>query len=313
MSKEANYCRIGMFVLVSIALIILFTIILSSQALMKNKAIVETYFDESVQGLDVGSAVKFRGVKIGQVDSIQFVDDVYKTEKLYVLVRINIPTTDHPEEVIEDRQIILKNEIKKGLRLRLTSAGLTGTAYLEADFLNPERYPPIEIDWKPKHLYVPSAPSMRTEIGDSLEKVLTTFENTKIDDISHHLDELVVEMNSLMKDQVGPTLDNLDRRTDVITADISALSSTANGIIETNLAPLLLNAQQASEGLPETVDRMNSTLKRIEYLVEDQQANLQEAMNNFESASRDLKQFTDMIKDYPSMIFFGDPPPQTEP
>jgi hypothetical protein len=34
---------------------------------------------------------------------------------------------------------------------------LTGTAYLEADYLDPVRNPFLEIDWQLRFLYVPSA------------------------------------------------------------------------------------------------------------------------------------------------------------
>ena len=41
----------------------------------KRTVTIETYFDESVQGLDVGSAVKYRGVQIGRVTRIGFTCD----------------------------------------------------------------------------------------------------------------------------------------------------------------------------------------------------------------------------------------------
>lgn len=57
----------------------MFIIILGAGNLSKN-LILETYFDESIQGLDVGSIVKFRGVKIGTVKEITFVQDKYKLD-----------------------------------------------------------------------------------------------------------------------------------------------------------------------------------------------------------------------------------------
>ena len=53
-----------------------------------------------------------------------------------------------------------KSELDRGFRVRLASQGLTGVAYLEADYLDPERNPPLEIDW---NLSTPT--SLRREAG----------------------------------------------------------------------------------------------------------------------------------------------------
>ncbi len=58
----------------------------------EQKVTVETYFDQSVQGLSVGSSLEFQGVQIGNVSSIGFVFNEYKTNKQYVLVRAQIST-----------------------------------------------------------------------------------------------------------------------------------------------------------------------------------------------------------------------------
>ena len=48
--------------------------------IFQKKALVETYIDESVQGLDVGSPVKFRGVPVGKVETISLTSAEYPTE-----------------------------------------------------------------------------------------------------------------------------------------------------------------------------------------------------------------------------------------
>ncbi len=52
-------------------------------------------------------------------------------------------------------------EIEKGLRMRLAPQGITGTSYLEIDYVDPPP-PVLPIDWVPENIYIPSAPSTVT-------------------------------------------------------------------------------------------------------------------------------------------------------
>ena len=47
----------------------------------KEAALVETYIEESVQGLDIGSPMKFRGVLVGKVEEITLTSAVYDTKR----------------------------------------------------------------------------------------------------------------------------------------------------------------------------------------------------------------------------------------
>ena len=40
--------------------------------------------------------------------------------------------------------------VQLGLRARLASQGITGLSYLELDFVDPARYPALDVPWKPK-------------------------------------------------------------------------------------------------------------------------------------------------------------------
>ena len=63
---EANKYKLGIFVLTGIGLLIAGLFLLGLAETFKPKINFITYFDESVQGLEVGAAVKFRGVTIGK-------------------------------------------------------------------------------------------------------------------------------------------------------------------------------------------------------------------------------------------------------
>jgi hypothetical protein len=56
---------VGLLVLVGLGLLIGFTLFLTSERLRNRGEVFETYIRESVQGLEVGAAVRFRGVALG--------------------------------------------------------------------------------------------------------------------------------------------------------------------------------------------------------------------------------------------------------
>ncbi len=77
MSTKPNYFKIGLFIIISVTLIVVAVVIWGAGFFTKDKIYFETYFDSSVSGLDSGASVELSGVKIGQVESIEFVSAVY--------------------------------------------------------------------------------------------------------------------------------------------------------------------------------------------------------------------------------------------
>ncbi len=201
MSAKANYYKIGLFVITGVALAVIAVIALGINAYSDEETIViETYFDESVQGLEVGSPVKQRGVRIGKVEQIDFVNQAYNLSPAnrdfvswsrFVVVRASIKPDIFGKTHNEDLQDIIKDLIKEGLRVNLASQGLTGLVFLEIDYFDPQRNPPMQIGWKPENLFVPSAPSTLTRVTDALDQAFKRVEQLDIEGVSSRLAEFL--------------------------------------------------------------------------------------------------------------------------
>jgi len=74
--SNPNYFRLGIFVLAAIGALLAAILIFGSGQFFKKSFMVETYVKQSVTGLDAGAAVRFRGVKIGQVTLIALSGDL---------------------------------------------------------------------------------------------------------------------------------------------------------------------------------------------------------------------------------------------
>ena len=75
MAVPTNHWKLGLFVVASVVLALATVVFLGARSLRKDTVPFVTYFDESVQGLEVGSPVKFRGVVIGTVSHINIAPD----------------------------------------------------------------------------------------------------------------------------------------------------------------------------------------------------------------------------------------------
>lgn len=87
--RKANKTKIGVFVVGAVVLLIAAILIFGSGAFFKQSDKYIVYFDGSVKGLVVGAPVMFRGVKIGNISSIDLAYDE-KTKAVLIPVVIDV-------------------------------------------------------------------------------------------------------------------------------------------------------------------------------------------------------------------------------
>ena len=238
MSTRANYFRIGVFVIAMTVVLVAGIIVLTSGVFGPESLLLETYIDESVYGLNIGSPVMQRGVQIGRVQRITFVpqeyDMPYDTENFsvfskYVMVIMAVDRESFAGATPEFAPEIVKRWVKDGLRLKLSYQGVTGMAYVEADYMDPEKNPVMQIAWKPKRLYIPAAPSTLTSLTQSVGTAFETLDNINLVGIAESLNETLALLNRAFKDADVPAM-----RTEALglMADLRKMSKTVTGLVD---------------------------------------------------------------------------------
>ena len=347
--EKFSYFKIGIFVISAVVIGIIGVVVLGVGTIFQKKCIVETYIDESVQGLAVGSPVKFRGVPVGRVEQISLTSAEYATRREYVLVRVSISSNILPFPVNDPRSPQLKQALDRGFRIRIAPQGLTGVAYLEADYLEPERNPPLEIDWQPEYPYIPSTRSRITQLSEAVERILRNFSDIDIAQLSQTIDKSIVaitklaenadldkigaQANALLNElrqtnrQINTLVSNPELKTAV--ADVSASAGRARQIIERAEKPInqmLTDLPQATESLnrlvkrldsaasdlPQTSTELRQTIQRMNRLLANQQRDIERTMDNLRAVSENMKEITENSKKYPSQVLFGAPPPPSK-
>ena len=79
MENRGTYLRVGALVVLASAALVGLVLFFGGARISSGRAF-ESYFGETVQGLEVGAAVKYRGVTLGQVTEIGLVSATYGEE-----------------------------------------------------------------------------------------------------------------------------------------------------------------------------------------------------------------------------------------
>jgi paraquat-inducible protein B len=166
MSRKANKTAVGAFVAGAVILFIMGLSIFGSGFLFKRADKYVLFFEGSVKGLSAGAPVVFRGVKIGNVESVNLLYDK-QTTNVNIMVNIEVELSrvkgvqkhvGHPN---------YEQLIKKGLRARLEVLSfVTGQLIVSFDF-----YPgtPVKfLDVKSEYTQIPTIP-MAPSFVESIE------------------------------------------------------------------------------------------------------------------------------------------------
>ncbi len=332
MSQHVNYYRIGLFVIGAVLVGLVVLVVLGGRTYFGTERILlESYFDESVEGLDIGSSVTRRGVKIGRVYDIGFVRDVYGVDPedpaydLYqrsvrVVIEFNAERVGQTETEVRVR---IRDEVNRGLRVYLRPKGLTGTARLEVDFDERGSEPPPP-GWNPKGIYLPSAPGTLDRVASGIDRILYQFDQIDLDAVFSTLLGLLDEVRttnlrasewfaSVQQQDLGGLVGTTLRDADALFVSTQRSIEDIGRAVEAATAQLDGVGSQVSETFAEVdvtgvVERAEGTLARLDYLLADGQRDLVETLANLRSVSANLAELTALLKGQPSLAAFGAAP-----
>ena len=115
MVRKPNKAMIGLFLMIGSAVFALILgVYLKRVFWADNSNVVVMYFQESIKGLNVGSAVVFQGVEVGKVSKIDLVADMKTlTFSIPVYVSLDVSKSFISESSYSKREELLDALIKK--------------------------------------------------------------------------------------------------------------------------------------------------------------------------------------------------------
>jgi ABC-type transporter Mla subunit MlaD len=349
MSQRANYFKLGLFVIGAVVAGVAVLVIIGTGRWLTPRVTMETYFNESVQGLDIGSKMKYRGVVIGEVTRIGFTYNQYELNrpmgerKRYVLVEAQLEARLVGGKAASDIASPASSamEVERGLRVRLAPQGITGTNYLEVDYVDPST-PVLPIDWVPDHIYIPSAPSTVTTFVNAAGEILERLRHLDIEGTVANLNTLLTTTNERiasikpgqLQERAEKSLGKLDATLDALQArklsgEASALLSElrqTNADLRQKLGSPEFKRlpQDASNALAQmqklvsdprlsqSIAHLERTLARLDRMFAGREADVAATLENLRQITDNLRDLTEDAKRYPSNVLFGAPPPPME-
>lgn len=300
MQGKVNYTAVGFFVVVLTAFLAITIFWLSTMSGNKHYSTYVVYVHENVTGLSVESPVRFNGVKVGYVQSINLDAKNPKLVKLKLGIAPDVRITTSTYAILNEQ-------------------GITGVVYVNLK-AETETAPLLTASAGQPYPIIPSKPSLLMQLSTVLPEVTKDIQN-----LSASIAELLDKEN---QESITSSLKNISLVTKVMADNSSDFTETMKSLDNT-----LANMSEASNHLPATMKQLHKTLSSIHTLasqmtkttqtVDQTMQNGQAAIHNFSNqvipsaqqalshlsqATISMNQLTDELQRNPSMLVRGKAP-----
>jgi paraquat-inducible protein B len=307
MGRKANPVVIGAFVVGAVALAVVGIVVFGSGRLFADTTPFVMYFTGSVDGLNVGSPVKFKGVEIGAVTSIQL--DIGEEARIPVWIEIdNKKIVAHGAGEWPRDQALLKEAVERGLRAQLNSQSIvTGVLFVQLDY-HPDT--PITLV-APAEVELPEIPTIPTTLEQAQQAAAEIIANLKEVDFEGFGKSLRNAIDGLNATVNSPGLQKaLASLPDTLTALNGTLSSVQRlaGNLDERTGPLLKSMQQTSERSTQAVEQARATLESVQGLADAGSplaGQLVGVLEELRGTARSIRLLADYLERNPSALVRG--------
>ncbi|EJG0865310.1 MlaD family protein [Vibrio parahaemolyticus] len=317
MDDSKSSYKLGLFVVSALISLFVVLFILGGRSLFEPKIIVETYFDESVSGLEVGAPVRFRGITAGEVVSIELSDALYEAavprenRKSYVVVRSEITGA---KRTIEEWNRSIEISIERGLRATTQLAGITGQQYLSFDYTSMDEG--LSFNWKPNYPYVPSTKSSAGKIVSGIQSLIARLDEADINTLVANINMLIETLNQSIS---ALDADALNAQLLALLINSNQMVKSVDGVISdpevkeivSSLAQISksLNSSLKDKGdINKLIKHLDRAAVRLDVIMADNQSDINYVIKDLRVTVENLKSFSETLKNQPSSIIFSSEP-----
>jgi paraquat-inducible protein B len=336
MSQKASPTVIGMFTLVGLILVGAALVLFGAGKLFTSTHDILLYFDKSANGLQVGSDVRFGGVRIGKVKSINVLVDRKANRKIIPVVveltdkDLRLISTDEGGGIDLTTFEGVQKAVSEGLRAGMKQQSLvTGQLYIEFDIVPGT---PGFVYFNKNGPPYPVVPTIGTEMDELIAGIsdgIQKFNALDLDSVIKELRDVLVTANKRIAEvdmkEINDNVLGITRDIRAATSDrklaeavenlnqalvrIDELAGKANKEIDPLLADLKAIMEKTDAGLA----RIDEAAKEISGFSNPRSPvllRLQNVLQETERASRALKELSNDLKRDPKALISGKAAPE---
>jgi phospholipid/cholesterol/gamma-HCH transport system substrate-binding protein len=308
LNNKVNYTLVGFLVLFGATLMIAFTFWLLKPTINEQNKIYNILFDESVLGLNIDAAVKYRGIDVGKV------------------TRLRINPKD--SEQVEVQVTILKSTpIKETTVAKLTSQGITGLSYINLSLgdnnssllvaKDDEEYPVIKTEASFLEKLEESFGSVSIRLSETLsrmEELLNEKNQKEVAALLKSSASFMRQMDKVISDEaidnLHDSLKNLNSASKKLDALMPKVDKFVDNSIEweDKISSSLASIMNSYIGIEKAMDEFKKAVKDGEFNIKEITSDLVPTINKtfleFEYLIVRLKETLNQHERSPSDILF---------
>lgn len=323
MSARAHPRLVGAFVLGAVALLLAAVVLLGSGEWLAPADRFAVFFPGSVRGLNPGSPVTFRGIKLGEVKEVTpFLtgreNPLIQIEVVFELRRDIIEVPEGLQRPFGNLygQAYAEELIRRGIRARMLSQSLlTGQRYIDLD-LQPEE-PARLAGLSRRYPELPTTPTALEKLGNQAEKFLDKLAELPLDEMLDDVRRAIKSLRELLESQEARTA--LADARQLLKTLGPALGEARQAFADARLLVDTLNTQVSQTGneaavtlrdARRTLARGEQALGKLERTLDgtDQaQVSVTQALDDLTRTLQALRNLVDYIQTHPEAVVLGKP------
>jgi len=287
MEKSAPYFIVGLFMTLVVFALVGFSIWLSGPHDQRDLKFYTVEFHDSISGLEAGSTVQYKGLKVGKVMKLQLVPGNNNLIRVDIGVDKSTPIAAHT-------------------KVSLQAQGITGLVRLEMATKDGDNEPPPTVDG----VKYPVLQGQGSRLYDAIENIPV---------ITAQITDITKKINGMMDEKTMASVQQSVQNMERMTRDLNGLLAPDN---VANARELMNNLAASSQNLPDminhlnrTADSMEAAARNLDAIVARNKSSIdrfaQEGLSQFSTATREVRgtaasvrKLADKLSDNPSQVIY---------
>lgn len=327
MKTKLSPAVVGMFILGALLLAVVGFLSFGGSNIFSQPTRFVVYFDESVHGLELGSAVKINGVRLGRVAAITVRYDS-GTRKALVRTVCEIDRdilADQAGAAVDlSKADVLKNLVNRGMRAKLNLQGISGLLFVELSFEEPRQYPADQRFANETYPVIPAIPSPISEVQQSIIEIVADLKKVDFAGLSQQLKTLLATTNQKVSElDVKELAERVGRAADAVHAFVSSPESKQTFVklnatlddtrallakVDARVGPAGDDIKQTLAAAQQALQSLTSAAQTTQRFVQQQGQvgdELTQALRQITDAADSLQRLADSIERNPSSLIVG--------